>query len=52
MEVETIKIKDADSYLVINLQDFDPEVHERYGEPEPIKHNRRKKEEEPSIPLS
>lgn len=33
-ELETIKIKSADDYTIINAADFDPDIHELYDAPE------------------
>lgn len=49
LELETIKIKNGDNdYLIINLRDFNPDVHTAYDSPpptEPKPVSRRKKEE-------
>lgn len=49
LELATIKIKNGnDDYLIINLRDFNPDVHEAYDSPpltEPKPVGRRRKEE-------
>lgn len=36
-EIETVKVKSGDGYMVINASDFDPKTHKKYTEPKPAK---------------
>lgn len=56
-ELETIKIKNGDNdYLIINLRDFNPDVHTAYDSPTPTEpkpvSRRRKEEQKEDLTLS
>ena len=53
MELETVRIKNGDSFLIINKIDFDESIHELFEETQPETQpeprTRRKKEEPTSL---
>lgn len=50
MKIETMRVKPADPsqgrWVVINVTDFDPDIHEPYEEDEPKRGRPRKNKEE------
>jgi len=48
VQMNTIRIKHGDTFLVIPAHQFDPKIHEEYGvevkEVEPVKKNKKKNE--------
>ena len=53
MELETVRIKNGDSFLIINKIDFDESIYQLFEEtppePQPEPKPRRKKEEPTSL---
>ena len=53
MELETVRIKNGDSFLIINKIDFDESIHQLFEEnppePQPEPRTRRRKEEPSSL---
>lgn len=50
MKIETMRVKPADPsqgrWVLINVSDFNPEIHEPYEDDEPKRRSRKHKEDE------
>lgn len=51
MEVATVAIKNGNDYLIINEQDFNPDLHEKYEDSTQEVKTKRRKEAPPLIPV-